>query len=288
MTVYVRIWTPFSVARTRARSSIGTWKPSTIASLALASRTSDSEMLPTAEWMILIFTSRCVRFESDLLSTSREPFTSHLSTTRTSAICPLAMREERFSTVTLARERSAVSRPLRVRPSATSRAASMSAITWKVSPGEGTVDRPVISAGIAGPASVIGLPLSSYSARTRPYAAPQIMTSPFRRVPFCTSTVASGPRPSVSFASSTAPVAGRSGFAFRSRSSASRPRRSTSSGIPFPVSAETCTKPVFPPHSSGFSPRAASWDMTRFALASFLSILFSATTTGTPAAFAWL
>ena len=51
--------------------------------------------------------------------------------------------------------------------------------------------------------------------------------------------------------------------------------------------AETLTKTVVPPHSSGMSPRSDSCCRTRSGCASGLSILLTATTIGTPAAFAW-
>src|SRR4029450_8999619 len=53
------------------------------------------------------------------------------------------------------------------------------------------------------------------------------------------------------------------------------------------VFAETLTKTLVPPHSSGFSPRSESCWRTRSGCASGLSILFTATTIGNPAAFAW-
>ncbi len=51
--------------------------------------------------------------------------------------------------------------------------------------------------------------------------------------------------------------------------------------------ADTSTMTVWPPQSSGTSPRSASSRLTRSALASGLSILLIATTIGTPAARAW-
>ena len=51
--------------------------------------------------------------------------------------------------------------------------------------------------------------------------------------------------------------------------------------------ADTLTKTVVPPHSSGMSPRSESCCFTRSGWASGLSILLTATMMGTPAAFAW-
>ncbi len=57
--------------------------------------------------------------------------------------------------------------------------------------------------------------------------------------------------------------------------------------MPCPVFADTGTKGESPPNSSGTTSSATSSDFTRSAFASGLSILFIATTIGTPAAFAW-
>ncbi len=61
-----------------------------------------------------------------------------------------------------------------------------------------------------------------------------------------------------------------------------------SSFTPCPVTALVRTTSVSPPHSAGFRPCSASWPSTLLGFASVLSILLSATTMGTPAAFAWL
>ncbi len=53
--------------------------------------------------------------------------------------------------------------------------------------------KPSTWTGVDGKASLTCLPLSSMSARTLPQAAPATMKSPTRRVPFSTSTVATGP-----------------------------------------------------------------------------------------------
>ena len=53
------------------------------------------------------------------------------------------------------------------------------------------------------------------------------------------------------------------------------------------VFADTSTNSVSPPHSEGTRPRSTIWVRTRFASASSLSILLTATITGTPAALAW-
>ena len=58
--------------------------------------------------------------------------------------------------------------------------------------------------------------------------------------------------------------------------------------MPSPRLAEVWTKMVWPPHSSGTSPRLDSSRFTRSGSAPGLSILFTATRIGTFAALAWL
>ena len=57
--------------------------------------------------------------------------------------------------------------------------------------------------------------------------------------------------------------------------------------MPWPVFAETATNGESPPKSSGTTCSATSSDFSRSMFASGLSILFIATTIGTPAALAW-
>ena len=57
--------------------------------------------------------------------------------------------------------------------------------------------------------------------------------------------------------------------------------------MPVPILAETPTNGDSPPKSSGITPSATNSALTRSTLASGLSILFIATTIGTPAALAW-
>ena len=69
--------------------------------------------------------------------------------------------------------------------------------------------------------------------------------------------------------------------------SATTPMTSRRSSRPCWVLAETSTNSVSPPHSAGFRPRWASSVRTRTGSAPSLSILLTATTIGTSAAFAW-
>ena len=99
--------------------------------------------------------------------------------------------------------------------------------------------------------------------------------------------VATGPRPLSSRASMISPLAGVSLGALSSSTSACNSTFSRSSSIPWPVLAETSMNGESPPYSSGTIDSATSSCLTRSGLASGLSILFTATTIGTPAALAW-
>ena len=57
--------------------------------------------------------------------------------------------------------------------------------------------------------------------------------------------------------------------------------------MPIRSLADTSTNRVVPPNSSATRPYSVSWDRTRAGSAPSLSILLTATTTGTPAAWAW-
>ena len=128
------------------------------------------------------------------------------------------------------------------------------------------------------------LPRSSISARTLPTIVPAMSVSPTRNVPSCTRIVATGPRPLSSFASSTVPDALRFGFALSSLISVTSSTISSSAGIFSRFFAETGTVTVWPPQSSGTSPRSDSSFFTRSGFAFALSILLIATRIGTPAA----
>src|SRR5664280_2521830 len=120
-----------------------------------------------------------------------------------------------------------------------------------------------MSTGVAGVGASMATPRSLNMARTLPKTFPTTKLSPVFRVPFCTSTVATGPRPRSSLASSTVPCARRSGTAFRSCRSATRQIISISRLRLVFCFAETSTKTVLPPQSSGIRPRSASCFFTR-------------------------
>ncbi len=120
-----------------------------------------------------------------------------------------------------------------------------------------------------------------------PATAPATTVSPTLSVPSWTRTVATGPRPLSRRASRTVPTAGFVGLALTSWRSATRSSISSSCSRFCFFFAETLTKTVLPPHSSGMRPRSESCWRTRSGCASGLSILLTATTIGTPAAFAW-
>ena len=162
--------------------------------------------------------------------------------------------------------------------------------SWAIntSPALGTSESPRISTGVEGIASFTLLPLSSIIALTLPWLAPADMKSPTCRVPFCTSTVATGPRPLSSSASITRPLARLWGFAFNSRISAVKRIVSKSVSIPSPDLAETGTNSVVPPQSTGISSYSVISCFTLSILAPGLSILLTATMISIPAALAWL
>jgi hypothetical protein len=82
------------------------------------------------------------------------------------------------------------------------------------------------------------------------------------------------------------PLAGASFAAFNSSTSACSNTLSSSLSMPSPVLADTGTNIVSPPHSSGTTSCPARSCLIRSGFASGRSILFSATTIGTFAAFA--
>ena len=126
-------------------------------------------------------------------------------------------------------------------------------------------------------------PALSVITRIRPYSLPTRRTSPFRKVPLRTNTVATTPRPRSSRASMTVPLAGPSTGALRSNNSACNSTDSNNASIPFPVSADISFTRMSPPHSSGTTSWAVSSCFTRSESPSSLSILFIATIRGTPA-----
>ena len=115
-----------------------------------------------------------------------------------------------------------------------------------------------------------------------------MMISPVFNVPFWTRTVMIGPRPLSRRASMTAPLAARFGLAFSSCTSARMTRFSSRLSIPIPVLAEMGQMIVSPPHSSLTRSYSVSCCLILSGFAPTVSILLMATTTGIPAAFAWL
>ena len=179
------------------------------------------------------------------------------------------------------------SRSLRWRNSVTSRARASFSTTTKFSPAPGTPERPSSSTGLEGPASLTCWPLSLTTARTRPHSAPATTISPWRNVPFCTSTVAKGPRPRSSLDSITVPSAARFGLAFKSSTSACRLIASASLSRLRRLVALTCTSWVSPPSDSTTISCISNSCRTRSRFTPSLSILLTATMIGTSAAFAW-
>jgi HPr kinase/phosphorylase len=180
---------------------------------------------------------------------------------------------------------SLASRALPWRNSATSRALRSFLTTRKSSPALGVFDKPSTTAGSDGPADLIELPDSSNMLRIRPYSSPAIIISPCFKVPACTTKVATAPRPFSRLDSMTIPWAGPSWTALRSITSACSRIASSRLSIPSPFSAETFTNWCSPPQSSGMTSCCDSSFFTRSGSAFSRSILFTATTIGTSAAF---
>ena len=97
-------------------------------------------------------------------------------------------------------------------------------------------------------------PFSSSIARTLPQASPATTASPACSVPRWTSIVATGPRPMSRRDSMMSPEASALGLAFSSSTSACSSSISSRLSRPVFSRAETSTKIVWPPHSSGCSP----------------------------------
>ena len=215
---------------------------------------------------------------------SSEPRTSALSTTLSVLRSPAVMLSNILSSLDACWRCSLLSRILVWRESAISRARFSLSTTANWSPASGVPFRPRISTGILGPACSIGWPFSSSIARTRPNWVPASTTSPRRSVPDWISSDATGPRPLSRRDSITIPCAGTSLAAVNSSTSACSNTASSSSLTPSPVRAETLINWVSPPQASGMTSWAASSFLTRSGSAPSLSILFTATISGTPAA----
>ena len=147
---------------------------------ALASWMSLSVICPTPASSTRTFTSSCASFSTTTWIASALPCTSALIRTATSFCSPAWMRASIWSSVPRAPTAApaALSRCRRSRNSVISRARPSFSTTTNGSPADGAPLRPRISTGVDGPASVIGLPLSSSIARTRPHSEPATTISP--------------------------------------------------------------------------------------------------------------
>ena len=177
-------------------------------------------MAPTPPCMQRTLTSSLESFSNACFMASTVPCTSAFTMMFRSLTLPASIWLNRSSRDTLDILRICSALSLSRRSSATCRDSLSTSATFITSPAEGTSPKPSTSTGWLGPAEVTLRPLSSIIARTRPKAVPATMGSPILRVPFCTSTVATGPRPLSSSASIMVPRAALSGFALSSRTSA--------------------------------------------------------------------
>ncbi len=220
-----------------------------------------SVIAPTPRWMTLSWTSSGMsRLNSASSRASTEPETSPLSTRLSEVFSPSLSCSMSVSRVARPRELAKLAARRRAcRCSAICRTVRSSAAARNVSPAPGSAVRPRTMTGRAGPASASWLPFSSSMARTRPCAPPATIESPARRVPFCTSTVATAPRPLSRCASMATPCAGPSiGAVSSSDASAVSRTASSSSSMPMPGLAATLTNMVSPPYSSATRPYSVS------------------------------
>ncbi len=227
-----------------------------------------------------------LRSESSTVST--EPDTSPLRMRLSWVFSPSFIRSRIVSRV--GRPRLSASSALRSRAcrrSAIWRATRSSGTTRKLSPASGTLVNPSTCTGRAGPASATGSPCSSSIARTRPKASPATTESPTRRVPRWTRTVATGPRPRSRRPSIATPWASTSvGARMSSAASAVRMTASSNPSMLVRLRADTSTNMASPPYSSATNPYSVSCPRTFCGSAPSLSILLTATTMGTSAAWA--
>ena len=238
--------------------------------------------------MTLTLTSSLESFSRLWRTASTEPWTSAFTMISSSFISPWLMDANKLSSVTLWNWLNSSSLASRFLCSTNSRAKRSSETASKVSPACGTSTRPVISTGTDGPAVSTRCPRSLVITRTRPTDIPATIVSPVFKVPFCTSSVATGPRPLSRRASMTIPLPARLGFAFSSFSSATKRMDSSSLSIFICVLAETGTQMTSPPHSSGINSYSVSCCIILSGDAPGLSILLIATMMLMFAAFAWL
>ena len=254
---------------------------------ASASKTSDSVIIPTALWIILISTSSVLSLINVSERTSTEPSTSALIITGNVLIIPSLIIDDIPS-----REKEiflcSISRLTLCRSEETLFKSFSLFTTAKISATCGTCPNPWIWTASDGPASLIFWPLSFTMARTLPEKSLHINGSLNFRVPFWISMVPIGPSPLSNRESTTVPIALQSLFAFKSITSVSNNRLSNKSLIPSPVFALISTDCTFPPQfstSTSFSDKAL---LTLSGSAPGLSILLIATIIGTLAALAWL
>mmetsp|Transcript_43658 Transcript_43658/g.108028 ORF Transcript_43658/g.108028 Transcript_43658/m.108028 type:complete len:250 (-) Transcript_43658:858-1607(-) len=173
------------------------------------------------------------------------------------------------------------------RTPAISRACCSDEATRRVSPARGTPCKPSTSTGEPGSASSTSFPFNN-NLRTRPHSAPATIISPTRKVPRWIIVVATAPRPRSIRASTATPSAGRLGFARRFNTSARIAIFSSRPSNPVPSFADTKALITSPPNFSRTMLCSRSSTPTLSGSAPSLSILFTATITGVPAAWAAL
>ena len=147
-------------------ASTFTLKPTTTASDALASRMSDSEIGPTAEWIISRSTFLLPICFNAPTSASSEPWASHFKTRRRTFFPPAV--SSRVSSVARCGTSSLLARFASSRSSLNAFAARSDSMTRNSSPAFGRPVKPSTLTGVEGPASLTGWPRSSKSDFTLP------------------------------------------------------------------------------------------------------------------------
>ncbi len=256
---------------------------------AVASSTSDSLMAPAPVWMVRILTRSSLSLISESASTSADPCTSALMMIGSSFMPPSAICCCSDSSVRRAPlPNSSFSLACAWRYVTTWRALIGSSMTWNVSPGDGSADRPSTSTGVDGPAFLIFCAevIEQRADLAVDGAGDEQVALADRAV--LDQDVRDGTAAAVELgfddrALRHALRVGLEVARYRRRAGSSR----AAGRVFLRWRADTSTVTVVPPHASGIRPSSDSSRLTRSALAPGLSILLTATTIGTLAAFAW-
>jgi hypothetical protein len=225
-----------------------------IAPADVASSTSDSLMAPTPRWMTSTFTSVVLSWQQRIRQ--RLHGAVHVALDDQVQRGGLALRQHaadvrQLHAAALDAQLLLALQPL---PRAGNLAGRSASMATSVSPAPGTPEMPRICTGMPGPACSHRL-----AALVEHGAHAAVVVAADERVADAQRAVGDEhrrhrPLPTSSCASTTVPCAGRSGFAFRSRTSACSRIFSSRSGTPMPFFALTSADSTSPPKSSTTTP----------------------------------